>query len=153
MNRRSLLASLLLAPFTKLRARYAPDPIQQHPALADSHRTGRLPEVRWDQLSAEQREILLRGAEGSSTGCVGAVCPWDFPSDPRRSASVSIYTVERMAAYDSLFRLGLLTFTSKMPEHEYDICGWYTISQYGLEVAVGEKEATRRIAARRSLTG
>ena len=66
---------------------------------------------------------------------------------------MSIYTVERMAAYDSLFRLGLLTFTSKMPEHEYDICGWYTISQYGLEVAVGEKEATRRIAARRSLTG
>jgi hypothetical protein len=142
MNRRDLLASLLLSPLTRLLGRRAPTPpIQRHPALADAHKAGRLPEVRWDSLDAEQQAILLRGTE-SFDGAVGAVCSWDFPSDPRWNASASIYTAKRMAVYDSLFRLGLLTFTSKMPEHEYDLCGWYTISQYGREIVLANLDLT-----------
>jgi hypothetical protein len=147
VNRRSLLASIPFAMLARLRG-LVPEPIQRHPALADSHKSGRLPEIRWGSLSAEQQAILLRATE-SFDGSAGAVCSWDFPSDPRWSASASIYTVKRMAVYDSLFRLGLLTFTSKMPEHEYDLCGWYTISQYGLEVALGTEEAARRLTLRR----
>ena len=130
MNRRSLLASLLFAPLARLRTRYAPaSPIQQHPALADSHKTGQLPEVRWDSLDAAQQRVLSRAA-GSYDGSAGAV----FPTDLRWTAEVSIYSAERLSACDSLFRLGLLTFTSKMPEHNGDLCGWYTISQYGREI-------------------
>jgi len=134
MNRRSLLASLLFAPLARLRTRYAPvSPIQRHSALANSHKTGQLPEVQWDSLDAAQQHVLLRAA-GSYDGSAGAVFPWDFPTDPRWTAEASIYNAERLSACDSLFRLGLLTFTSKMPEHNGDLCGWYTISQYGREI-------------------
>jgi hypothetical protein len=39
-----------------------------------------------------------------------------------------------MKVLDRLFRLGLLTFTSKMPEHRGDLCGGYSLSHYGREI-------------------
>ncbi len=130
MNRRSLLASLLLSPLAMLRARRASAAsVQRHPALADAHKAGKLPEVRWGALDADQQRVLTQ-AVASLDGCAGAVFPWDFPTDPRWRSGASIYGAERLTACDSLFRLGLLTFTSKMPEHEWDLCGWYTVSQF-----------------------
>ena len=137
-NRRDLLASLLLAPFSRLLGRRAATPpIQRHPALADAHKAVRLPEVRWDSLDTKQQRVLSQAVK-MYDGCAGAVFPWDFPSDPRWTAESSIYKT----AYDSLFRLGLVTFTSKMPEHEGDLCGWYTISQYGREIVPANLDLT-----------
>ena len=139
MDRRSLLQSLLAAPFACLRglrvpgelpsaaspdARLAPLPA----AEAFAWKPGHLPEVEWGSLSQEEQRVLVT-ATTLESGHAGVVFPCDFPNHPYWSEDRSRRT--RTAARNHLFRLGLLTYTSKTPEHSGDLCGWYTITHYG----------------------
>jgi hypothetical protein len=127
MERRSLLKSMLLSPLTFFQ-RQPVHPPHEAPYDADL-RTGNgkcLPEVRWDSLSHEEQVALARMVDHEA-----AVFPADSPSHPRYSRDAAN---PHLHVYDRLYRLGLLTFTSKVPEHEYDLCGWYTISHYGREI-------------------
>jgi hypothetical protein len=138
MERRSLLKSLLLSPLAFLRPKQPGGEagtrltgIRQYVELNNIQlphevpygadlRTGDgecLPEVRWDSLSEEEQRVLTF-ASTAFDGNAGAVFPIT-----RQNA--------RSRAQDRLYRLGLLTFTSKVPDHKFDLCGWYTISHYG----------------------
>ena len=143
MHRRSLLSSLLMSPLVFFHARRAqstetsPAGTHWHGSMDDApSRPGdKLAEVRWEELSNDEQGALAWAASAVD-GCAGAVFPWDFPSHPRwRAESQTDVGLARLKAWEGLYRRGLLTFTSKMPEHYGDLCGWYTISQYGREVA------------------
>lgn len=144
MDRRNLLQSLLLSPVAFLRSSKMPAPTHLRDVPRGAYdapygadlRTGEgecLPEVRWASLSPEQQHVLAF-ASGTMDGNAGAVFPIDFPSHPHWSPDRTGPGDARRKAQDSLYRLGLLTFTSKVPEHRYDLCGWYTITQYGREI-------------------